>query len=78
MQKLRCINKPLTQHVSGTTVPIFRSARPYTTANGFQHLMCWLESYDAWRQVVCTAKSSRFPAGGSRRSARRDTRSTNH
>jgi len=27
----------MTQHVSGTTVPIFRSARLYTTVYGFQH-----------------------------------------
>ena len=32
------IDKPITQHVSGTIVPIFRSARLYTTAYGFQHL----------------------------------------
>jgi len=44
MQQLWFINKPLTQHVSGTIVPIFRSGRPYTTAYGFQHLMCWLET----------------------------------
>jgi len=44
----------MTQHVSGTIVPIFRSARLYTTAHGFQHLKCWLESWDAGRQVVCT------------------------
>ena len=35
-------------------MPIFRSARLYTTAYGFQHLKCWLESWDARRQVVCT------------------------
>ena len=33
------INKSLTQHVSGTIVPIFRTARLYTTAYGFQHLI---------------------------------------
>ena len=35
-------------------MPIFRSARLYTTAYGFQHWVCWLESWDAGRQVVCT------------------------
>ena len=33
------INNQLTQHVSGTIMPIFRSVRPYTAAYGFQHLM---------------------------------------
>jgi len=33
----------MTQHVSGTIMPIFRSARSYITAYGFQHLMCWLD-----------------------------------
>ena len=33
------INNSSTQHVSGTTMPIFRSARPYIAAYGFQHLM---------------------------------------
>ena len=28
-------------------MPIFRSARPYITAYGFQHLMCWMESWEA-------------------------------
>jgi hypothetical protein len=28
-------------------------ARLYITAYGFQHLMCWLKSRDAGRQVVC-------------------------
>ena len=44
----------MTQNVSGTIVPIFMSARPYITAYAFQHLMCWQESWDAGRQVVCT------------------------
>ena len=44
----------MTQHVSGTIVPIFRSARLYTTAYGFQHLKCWQESWHAGRLVVCT------------------------
>jgi len=35
-------------------VPFFRTARLYTTAYSFQHLKCWLESWDAGRQVVCT------------------------
>ena len=39
--------KALAQHFSGTLIPIFRSARPYITAYGFQHLMCWLESWGA-------------------------------
>jgi len=33
------INNSLTQHVSGTIMPIFRSAIPYIAAYGFQHLM---------------------------------------
>jgi len=37
MQQLWFINKPLPQHVSGTIVTIFRSARPSVTAYGFQH-----------------------------------------
>jgi hypothetical protein len=32
-------NNPLAQHVSGIIMPIFRSARPYITAYGSQHLM---------------------------------------
>jgi len=35
-------------------MPIVRSARLYTIVYGFQHLKCWLESWDARRQVVCT------------------------
>jgi len=35
--KLWSINNPLAQHVSGIILPIFRSARPYFTAFGFQH-----------------------------------------
>ena len=31
-------DKPIAQHVSGTIVPIFRSARLCTTAYGFQNL----------------------------------------
>jgi len=41
MQQLRFINNPLTQHVSGIIMPIFRSARPHITAYGFQHIKCW-------------------------------------
>jgi len=37
----------MTQYVSGTIVPIFKSARLYTTAYGFHHLMCWLETWAA-------------------------------
>jgi len=29
-------------------VPIFRSAKLYTTAYGFQHLKCWQESWGRW------------------------------
>jgi len=54
MQQLRFISQTLAQHVSGTIVPIFRSARPYITAHGFQYLMCWLESWEAGRQFACT------------------------
>jgi len=42
MQLLWFINQHLAQHVSGTIMPIFRSARLYMTAYGFQHLVCWL------------------------------------
>ena len=35
--KLWFINNPLAQHVSGVIMPIFRSARRYITAYGFQH-----------------------------------------
>ena len=38
MQQLWFIDKTITDHISGTVVPIFRSARLYTTACGFQHL----------------------------------------
>jgi len=48
------MNNPLAQHVSGIIIPIFRSARPYITAYGFQHLMCWLVSWGAGNQAVCT------------------------
>ena len=54
MQQLWFINSPLAQYVSGIIIAIFRSARPYNTAYGFQHLMCWLVSWDAWKQAVCT------------------------
>jgi hypothetical protein len=37
MQQLWSIDKPITQHVSGSIVPIFRSVRLYNTAYGFQH-----------------------------------------
>ena len=45
MQQLLFINNTLAQRVSGTITPIFRSARQYITAYGFQHLMCWLVSW---------------------------------
>jgi len=35
-------------------MPIFRSARPYISAYGFQHLMCWLVSWEAGKQAVVT------------------------
>jgi len=47
MQQLRFINNPLAQHVSGIIMTIFSSARPYITAYGFLHLMCWLVSWEA-------------------------------
>ena len=52
--KLWLINNPLAPHVSGIIMLIFRSARPYITAYGFQHLMCWLVSWEARKQTVCT------------------------
>ena len=54
MQQLWFIDKLMKQYVLGTIVSIFRSAKLYTTAYGFQHLKCWQESWDARRQVVCT------------------------
>ena len=48
MQQLWFIDKPITQHVSGTTVPIFRSARLYTTAYG------WLQSKNSLYTVHTT------------------------
>ena len=54
MHQLWFINQHLAQHVSGTIMPLFRSPKPYITAYGFQHLMCWLKSWEAGRQVVCT------------------------
>ena len=36
MQQLWFIDKPMTQHVSGTIVSILRSAKLYITAYGFQ------------------------------------------
>jgi hypothetical protein len=54
MQQLWFINNPLAQHVSAIILPIFKNARPYFTAYGFQHLMCWLESCEAGKQAVCT------------------------
>ena len=58
MQQLWFIDEPINQHVSGTIVPIFSSARLYTTAYGFQQLKCCLESWDAGRQVVFTVAST--------------------
>jgi hypothetical protein len=54
MQQLWFINNPLAQHVSGIIISIFRSARPYITAYGFQHLMWWLVSWGTGKQAVCT------------------------
>ena len=42
-QSLNFINNPLTKHVSGTIMPIFKSARPSIAAYGFQHLMLLTE-----------------------------------
>jgi len=50
MRQLLFINNLLSQHVSDIIMPIFRSARPYFTAYGFQHLMCWLVSWEAVRE----------------------------
>ena len=60
MQQLWFIGKPMTQRVSGTIVPIFMSARLYTTAYGFQHLKCWQESWDARRRVNTTSSVQPF------------------
>jgi len=32
-------------------MPIFRNARPYITAYGFQHMMCWLVSWEAGKTL---------------------------
>jgi len=76
MQQLQFIDKPMTQHVSGTIVPIFRSAILYTTAYGFRHLkvLAWVlgrrvagrvHSLDAiFRKTAstqCTRPASRRP-----------------
>jgi len=37
---------------------IFRSTIPYITAYSFQHLMCWLESWEAGKQAVRTVLPS--------------------
>jgi len=37
MQQFWFINQPLAQHVSGTIMPIFMSARSYISAYGFQN-----------------------------------------
>ena len=60
MQQLRFINNTLTQHVSGTIMPIFRSARTYIAAYDFQQckrrseygvslvVECFFVLYDSW------------------------------
>ena len=35
-------------------MPIFGIAGTYVIAYGFQHQMCWLESWEAGKQAVCT------------------------
>jgi len=50
--RLWFINNRLTQHVSGIIMPIFRCAIPYVTAHGFQHWMCWLESWEAGKRAT--------------------------
>ena len=39
-------------------MPIFRSARPYITAYGFQQLMCWMVSWEAGKLDVCTVSNA--------------------
>ena len=48
MQHLRFINNPLTQHVLGTIMPVFRSARMYIAAYGFQHLILLAGALGSW------------------------------
>jgi hypothetical protein len=65
MQQSWIINSPLAQHVSGTIMSIFRSARPYVTAYGFQHLMLLagiLGSREGGCNILHTVHSARFPA----------------
>ena len=46
MQQLWFIDKPITQHVSGTIVPIFRSSRLYTTACDFPYYRLYTTACD--------------------------------
>jgi len=61
---------PLAQHVSGIIMPIFRSARPYFTAYGFHHVMCWLVSWGAGKQAVCTVCTRSSAPGDGHNDAR--------
>ena len=53
MQQLWFINNPLAQHVLGSIMPIFRSARLYRTAYGFQHLICFPAPQDTSQHIKC-------------------------
>ena len=59
------INNSLTQHVSGTATPIFRSDRLYITAHGFQHLMLLMEPWSSRvaSYTQCTLSASRILQG---------------
>ena len=48
----------LSQHVSGTIMPIIRRTRPCTTAYGVQHWLCWLWLCGAGSTAVCSLRPS--------------------
>jgi len=56
MQQLWFINNQLAQHVSGITMPIFRSARPYITPHGFQHRKISENKVFALWPIVCCVR----------------------
>ena len=61
MQQLRIIDKPMTQHVSGTIVPIFRSARLCIRFSGFKVLAGVLGRRQA-RRGQCVEAASQIYA----------------
>jgi hypothetical protein len=47
------IIRPLSQHVSGITMPIFKRTRLCSTAYGVLHWLCWLWLCGAGTRAVC-------------------------